>query len=52
VVFPVHLRTSKNIREFRLTDKFPANAVTTEPIGHIDFLALSKNAEIIIKKLS
>jgi len=48
VVFPVHPRTAKNIREFGLAGKFSGNVVTTEPIGYMDFLALSKNAELVI----
>ena len=48
VVFPVHPRTAKNIREFGLAGKFSENVITTEPIGYMDFLALSKNAELVI----
>ena len=48
VVFPVHPRTAKNIREFGLSGKFSGNVITTEPIGYIDFLALAKNAELVI----
>jgi len=48
VVFPIHPRTKKNIKDFGLSDKFISNVLTTDPIGYIDFLALSKNAELVI----
>jgi UDP-N-acetylglucosamine 2-epimerase (non-hydrolysing) len=48
VVFPIHPRTKKNINEFGLSGKFISNVLTTDPIGYIDFLALSKNAELVI----
>jgi UDP-N-acetylglucosamine 2-epimerase (non-hydrolysing) len=48
VVFPIHPRTKKNIEEFGLSDKFISDVIATDPIGYIDFLALSKNAELVI----
>lgn len=48
IIFPVHPRTKKKIEElnFELTNY--ENIILTEPIGYIDFLALTKNAELII----
>ena len=48
VIFPVHPRTKINLNEYGLAGKFNNNVIITEPVGYIDFLALSKNAELII----
>jgi UDP-N-acetylglucosamine 2-epimerase (non-hydrolysing) len=47
IIFPVHPRTRKNFMSFgfQTEDK---NIILTDPIGYIDFLALTKNAELII----
>jgi UDP-N-acetylglucosamine 2-epimerase (non-hydrolysing) len=47
IVFPIHPRTRKNFLNFgfQAEDK---NIIITDPIGYIDFLALTKNAELII----
>lgn len=48
VVFPVHPRTKKNIREFALSDLLNKNVILTDPIGYIEFQKLTKYAELII----
>jgi len=48
VVFPVHPRTRNNIKEHGLSDSFHNNIVLTEPVGYIDFMALTKNAKLVI----
>lgn len=48
IVFPVHPRTKNNLESFRLLDKLNANVILTDPIGYIDFVALIKNAELIL----
>lgn len=48
VVFPVHPRTKNNIAKFNLSVLSDKNIILTEPIGYIDFLCLTKNAELII----
>jgi len=48
VVFPVHPRTRKNMEQTGLYEKLPKNLILTEPIGYIDFLALVKNAGLVI----
>lgn len=48
VIFPVHPRTKLNLINFDLKDRFSQNVILTEPFGYIDFLALTKNAELII----
>lgn len=48
IIFPVHPRTQKNLEDVGYLDKLNGNIILTEPIGYIDFLALTKNAELII----
>ncbi len=48
IVFPVHPRTRKNMEEWDIITNFSGNVIITEPIGYIDFLTLTKNAELII----
>jgi len=47
IIFPIHPRTKKNFLSFGFkaeNDKI----LLTDPIGYIDFLSLTKNAELII----
>ena len=48
VIFPVHPRTKKNMVEWNVLNSFSQNVIITDPIGYIDFLTLTKNAELII----
>ncbi len=48
VVFPVHPRTKRNLNEFGLNNHKNDNLLLIDPIGYIDFLALLKNAGLII----
>ncbi len=48
IFFPVHPRTKKNLEESGYGSNFHKNVILTEPIGYIDFLSLTKNAELII----
>lgn len=48
LIFPVHPRTRMNINKFGLEKSFGRNVILTDPFGYIDFLALTKNAELII----
>lgn len=48
VIFPVHPRTKRNLREFGINNNRSDNLLLIDPIGYIDFLALLKNAELII----
>jgi len=48
VIFPVHPRTKNNIEEFSLLKNINGNLILTDPIGYIDFLTLTKNAELIL----
>lgn len=48
VFFPIHPRTKLNMHKFGLDTLLNKNVILSDPIGYIDFLALTKNAELII----
>ncbi|MDR3610679.1 MAG: UDP-N-acetylglucosamine 2-epimerase (non-hydrolyzing) [Ignavibacteriaceae bacterium] len=48
IVFPIHPRTRKNLELHSNNDEISERVIFTEPLGYIDFLALTKNAELII----
>ena len=48
VVFPIHPRTMNNLKKYGLFDKLNDTIIVLEPIGYIDFLSLSKNAELVV----
>jgi len=48
VLFPIHPRTLKNLTDFDLSNKIGENLILTEPIGYLDFLTLTINAELIV----
>ncbi len=48
LVFPIHPRTRKNIESFGLIDNLSKNVRLVNPIGYIDFLALIRQAELVI----
>ncbi|AEF95929.1 non-hydrolyzing UDP-N-acetylglucosamine 2-epimerase [Methanotorris igneus] len=50
IVFPIHPRTEKRLKEFNLFDKLKSNKKIKiiEPIGYLEFLILEKNAELIL----
>lgn len=48
VVFPIHPRTRNNIDKFGLSGKLGDNIIILDPIGYIDFLSLTKNAELVV----
>jgi UDP-N-acetylglucosamine 2-epimerase (non-hydrolysing) len=47
VVFPVHPRTRNRLREFDLEGELEG-IILTEPLGYIDFLALTSHAQLIL----
>jgi UDP-N-acetylglucosamine 2-epimerase (non-hydrolysing) len=47
VVFPVHPRTRTRLREFDL-ERDLEGTILTEPLGYIDFLALTSHARLIL----
>ena len=46
IIFPIHPRTSKKIKEFNL--KVDNNIILINPIGFLDFLNLEANAKLIL----
>ncbi|TVR69700.1 MAG: UDP-N-acetylglucosamine 2-epimerase (non-hydrolyzing) [Marinilabiliales bacterium] len=48
VLFPVHPRTRGNISRFGLGGLVPESVVMVDPLGYIDFLALVKNAALVV----
>lgn len=48
VLFPIHPRTKNNLANFSLLEKMSSNVLLTDPIGYLDFLALTSNAELIL----
>jgi len=48
VVFPVHPRTKKNLREYGLWDSLSENILCIDPLGYIDMLHLMKHAKKIL----
>ena len=48
VVFPIHPRTKNNLSKFNLLESLSSNIILTDPIGYIDFQALTKNAELVV----
>ncbi len=48
VVFPIHPRTKNNLDKFALLEVLNDQIILTDPIGYIDFQALTKNAELVV----
>ncbi|MCF6269708.1 MAG: UDP-N-acetylglucosamine 2-epimerase (non-hydrolyzing) [Melioribacteraceae bacterium] len=48
VVFPIHPRTKNNLNKFELLERLSSDIILTDPIGYIDFQALTQNAELIV----
>jgi UDP-N-acetylglucosamine 2-epimerase (non-hydrolysing) len=48
VVFPVHPRTRNRFREFGVDPDSLRGILLTDPLGYIDFLALTSHARVIL----
>ena len=50
IVFPVHPRTMKNIKNFSLLEyaKKQKNLILTEPLGYLDFMNLMINSKFVL----
>jgi len=49
IVFPIHPRTRKNLKNFNLEEELnKPNIVITEPLGYLEFLNLMMNAKFIL----
>lgn len=48
VVFPVHPRTEKYLKEYGLLDSMPPNMKLIQPVGYLDMLSLMSGAKKIL----
>ncbi len=49
IIFPVHPRTKKRLKEFKLLEKLKDNNIKIiEPLGYLDFLLLLNNAKLVL----
>ncbi len=48
VIFPIHPRTRTNMKHFGMEGILPENVILLDPIGYIDFLALTKDAALVL----
>jgi len=48
VVFPIHPRTTNNMERFGLSGLLNDSIIQLPPIGYIDFLSLTKHAELVV----
>jgi len=48
IIFPIHPRTLNSINKHSLNHSINQSVVLCDPIGYIDFIALIKNAELIV----
>ncbi|MBN2482055.1 MAG: UDP-N-acetylglucosamine 2-epimerase (non-hydrolyzing) [Bacteroidales bacterium] len=48
VIFAVHPRTDKMLKQYDLKDRFSKNVLLTEPLGYIEFLALIQKASLVV----
>jgi len=48
IVFPIHPRTRNNLEKQGIDTKSTESLILTEPLGYIDFLALTKSAKIVV----
>lgn len=48
VVFPVHPRTVKYLKEYGLLDRLPGNIQVVEPLGYMDMITLMASADKVV----
>ena len=48
IIFPIHPRTRKRIREFGLSFSAYENFIFLAPLGYLEFLGLQKKAKVVI----
>ncbi|MCE8429706.1 MAG: UDP-N-acetylglucosamine 2-epimerase (non-hydrolyzing) [Candidatus Methanoperedens sp.] len=48
VVFPMHPRTEKFLKEYGMLDRIPGNVILIKPLGYLDMLMLMANARRIL----
>ena len=48
VVFPIHPRTKRNLKEFDLVDRIAPGVMLSDPLGYIEFQALTRYAKVVV----
>jgi UDP-N-acetylglucosamine 2-epimerase (non-hydrolysing) len=48
VIFPIHPRTRRNLKEFGLTETLAPGVMLLDPLGYIDFQALTRFAKVVV----
>ncbi len=48
VVFPIHPRTRKNLKEFGLMGDLVPSVILLEPLGYLDFQALTRYSKVVV----
>ena len=48
IIYPIHPRTTKRIKEFGLKLKVPNGIELSEPLGFLEFLQLEANAKLVL----
>lgn len=48
VVFPVHPRTKQRLEDIGVLGSFSHNVTVLPPVGYVDFVALQKNARVVL----
>lgn len=48
VIFPIHPRTKRNLKEFGMLGMIAPNVLLSDPLGYIDFQALTRFSRIVI----
>ncbi len=48
VIFPIHPRTRNNIKHFGLENILSEKVILLDPVGYLDFLALTKRAALVL----
>jgi len=48
IIYPIHPRTTKRIKEFGLKLEVPTGIELIEPLGFLEFLQLEANAKLVL----
>ena len=48
VVFPIHPRTKRNLKDFGLLEKVAPGVMLSDPLGYIEFQALTRFSKVVV----
>lgn len=48
IIFPLHPRTEKSLKEYGLYNKLKSSVILTQPLGFLDFIKLMSHAKMIL----